>query len=350
MHLSSLRRFLSGLLILTTALLAGRAALAEWDNYQCAAAAQNGVAQLRLALAAAEMVSRERGPANGMLGDGTPPQPQRRLALAEARARTDSAFSDLQRVLAPARDDDTRWQLAGTQFKAAQTALRDARAEVDRIAALAQPEREPEALRAAVRGMVAVVPLLAPALSVLADNTQRDQPALANEVQGARLVAELREYAGLLGSHFTAALTRQQPLTSDERSAIDRTRGRIDQLRFLVALQVQATTASPATSQAWQAVGERYFGQAQQLVDRVIAAGQSHGQYGMDPAEFAGRYVPDMNTMFAVRDALLTQAASRAAEQRVAAGLALLLVAIGVALLAAVLAATLALSRRRYRP
>ena len=47
---------------------------------------------------------------------------------------------------------------------------------------------------------------------------------------------------------------------------------------------------------------------------------------------------------------LLTQAASRAAEQRVAAGLALLLVAIGVALLAAVLAATLALSRRRYRP
>ena len=58
----------------------------------------------------------------------------------------------------------------------------------------------------------------------------------------------------------------------------------------------------------------------------------------------------DMNIMFAVRDALLTQAASRAAEQRVAAGLALLLVAIGVALLAAVLAATLALSRRRYRP
>ena len=287
MHLSSLRRFLSGLLILTTALLAGRAALAEWDNYQCAAAAQNGVAQLRLALAAAEMVSRERGPANGMLGDGTPPQPQRRLALAEARARTDSAFADLQRVLAPARDDDTRWQLAGAQFKAAQTALRDARAEVDRIAALAQPEREPEALRAAVRGMVAVVPLLAPALSVLADNTQRDQPALANEVQGARLVAELREYAGLLGSHFTAALTRQQPLTSDERSAIAEIEGTsLPWLApcFLVALLVQATTASPATGQAWQAVGERYFGQAQQLVDRVIAAGQSHGQYGMDPA------------------------------------------------------------------
>lgn len=107
MPLKRLLHLLAALLTLFTLLLVGRLAATEWQSYQRAAAGRAAVDQLHQALTAAERVSRERGPSNGLL----------------------------------------------------------------------------------------------------ADEAQQALPALGSNLLGARLVAELREHAGQLGSHFTAALS-----------------------------------------------------------------------------------------------------------------------------------------------
>ena len=58
----------------------------------------------------------------------------------------------------------------------------------------------------------------------------------------------------------------------------------------------------PALQAAWQRVDKHYFSLAGDLIERVLTAGSTDGHYGMDPAGFAALYVPDMNTLFELRD------------------------------------------------
>ena len=350
MSLSRLLRLLAAILTLATALLVGRIASVEWQNAVRAAEGRTAVADLRQALAAAEMVSRERGPTNGVLGDDTPPQPQRRALLAEARSRTDAAFAALHQVLDTGPTDDRRLN-ATRQFRQAEADLRAARSGVDALAAQPKADRAPQLIRERVAAMVAVVPLIAPSISLMAEEAQQALPALGDDVQGARMAAELREYAGLLGSHFTAALAAQQPFSDAERAAIERTRGRIDQLRSLLDLRLR-TPGTPAGDQrAWQQVSQAYFGQAGALVNRVVAAGNSDGRFVMDPAAFATAYVPDMNSLFGLRDLLLDNATARAnAQARQAATVLWVTTAGSVVLLGVLAAALLMVQRRLLRP
>ena len=346
MSLTRLLRLLAALLTLSTAVLVARIALVESRNQALANEGRVAVADLRQALTAAEMVSRERGPTNGVLGDDSPPQPQRRERLAEARGRTDAAFAALRRMLADS-PPDARHANAARHFQQAEAALASARAAVDALAALPKAQRTATQIRQRVADMVAVVPLIAPSIGLTAEEAQQALPALGDDVQGARMAAELREYAGLLGSHFTAALTAQQPFSADERAAIERTRGRIDQLRGLLDLRLRTPgTAAPA-QQAWQQVGEAYFGRAAALVDRVVAAGQGDGRYGLDPGGFATAYVPDMNSLFSLRDLLLDSATARADAQARQAATVLWLTAAGSAVLLAVLGASMLMVQRR---
>ena len=346
MSLSRLLRLLAAILTLATALLVGRIASVEWQNAVLAADGRTAVADLRLALAAAEMVSRERGPTNGVLGDDTPPQPQRHARLAEARSRTDAAFAALRQVLDTGPTDD-RHQNATRQFRQAEADLRAARNGVDALAAQPKAARAPQQIRERVAAMVALVPLIAPSISLMAEEAQQALPALGDGVQGARMAAELREYAGLLGSHFTAALTAQQPFSDAERAAIDRTRGRIDQLRSLLDLRLRTPGTPGSDQRAWQQVNQAYFGQAGALVDRVVAAGNSDGRFGMDPAAFATAYVPDMNSLFGLRDLLLDNATARANAQARQAGTVLWITIAGSLVLLGVLAAAMLMVQRR---
>ena len=350
MSLTRLLRLLAAMLTLATALLVGRVATVEWRNQDRAAQGRAAVAQLRQALVAAEMVSRERGPTNGVLGDDTPPLPQRREHLAEARARSDTALAALGQVLADS-PADARHQHAARHVQLARDALHNARAGVDALSGQPKAQRTPAQIRAQVAAMVAVVPLIAPAISLMAEDAQQALPALGDEVQGARMAAELREHAGLLGSHFTAALTAQQPFSAEERAAIERTRGRIDQLRSLLDLRLRTPGTADAAQQAWRQVQQAYFGQATSLVDRVVAAGGNGGRYGMDPAAFAAAYVPDMNSLFNLRDLLLDSAAARASAQARDARRVLWFTAAGsLALLVVLAASMLMVQRRLLRP
>lgn len=288
----------------------------EWAQFEQSRHALHSVQRLRVALVAAEMVSGERGPTNGMLGDRTPHGDADLAArLAQARERTNVAFLAYQRLLA-ADDDPLHPHHAMGEAVAMQQALEQARDQVDRLLARPVSERSAADIRESVRAMVELVPRLAPAITVFADQAQQADAELAPVVWGARLAAELREYAGQLGSLFTPALTRQQPFTVSEQAAIDQVKGRIEQLKHLLGLRVASSEGSSEVQSAQAAMAQRYFGQAARLLASIEQAGRTDGRYGLTPAEFAESYVPDMDAIVELRDALLNEAERRSVKAR----------------------------------
>lgn len=302
-------------LVLVVVLGVSRFVVIEWRQMQQADQGLQAVHRLRVALVLAEMVSRERGPMNGVLGDGSAANAALRERLKQARARTDQAYAAFDEVLS-SNGGATRDPLMARQAAAFRAALQLARTEADRVADMPRSQRSTDSIRQAVRGMVDLVPLLAPAITQFADDAQLADPSLGSSVWGARMTAELREYAGLLGSLFTPALARQQPFSRDEFAAIAQVNGRIEELRHLVGVRVGQSQPSDAIMRAHAQVERRYFGKAAQLLAAVQAAGQSDGRYGLTPAEFAARYVPDMDAIVALRDALLDDAEERSAHTR----------------------------------
>ena len=295
----------------------------EWAQFEQSRRAQQAVQRLRVALVAAEMVSRERGPTNGLLGEATPGgTPELRERLARARQRTDEAFLAYRRVL----DDDqpaSRHQDIRREARELVQALQQARTRIDLLIQRPGAQRSAADIRDSVRAMIDLMPRLAPAATTFADEAQHADAELAPPVWGARLAAELREYAGQLGSLFTPALSRQQPFTEGETAAIDQVKGRIDQLHHLLGLRVAATDGAMEGGQAGGAVrvaqaamAQRYFGNAAGLLGEVERAGRTHGRYGLTPAEFAARYVPDMDAIIELRDALLSEAEQRSIDAR----------------------------------
>lgn len=345
MSLRVLIRWLVALVVLATLVLVARLATTEWRSASRVAEGLHAMALLREALVAGEMVSRERGPMNGLLGEPLPPRAERVEALREARARTDQAFDALGRALA-APGGDARTREVAAAFGDTRQALAQARGAIDALTARPRDGREAKAIVEAVQGMMRIVDRLAPAVVSFGYLAQRAVPQLSNELQGAILAAELREQAGRLGSHLTAALTRREPFDPEDRLRIARTQGRIDELRFLIELRLHGQSDA-GVAQAWQAVEARYFGDANELLARVMATGEADGRFDLDAAGFAAAYVPAMNTLFAVRDGLLDAAQAHAAAQRGIAQGVLSLVSVSAALLLAILGCTIVMLHRR---
>ncbi|PJI96176.1 diguanylate cyclase (GGDEF)-like protein [Acidovorax sp. 69] len=315
MQLSRMLHLLGALVLVATIALVGRMATTEWRSVHQASESLRLLDQLRLGLLAVEMVSRERGPTNGALGDALPLEAHRAQALQEARARTDQAFDALLQAVAFVPRPAVGSAGLAQSVQVARQALVKARSGVDEALAMPQSQRSATTIREAVYGMVAVVPLLAPVTNALASTAQHAYPVLSDDVQGARLAVDLREYAGLLGSHFTAALVKGEPFSPAERRAIDETRGRIAQLRALVELRLPLPGKSAAAVHAWGRVEARYFGVTQALLDTVLAQGDGDGHYGLSAAGFAALYVPEMNPILELRDALLVQAHEQASQE-----------------------------------
>lgn len=299
-------------------LVAGRIMFVDWRELRRAEHAVVLIEQLRLGMVAAEMVSRERGPANGVLGADAPQPQALQEALASARGRTDQAYAAFARALRQVPQDGRRTAI-GRQVEGFQTALDQARRRVDAIAALPLAQREPESIKVAVDGMIRLVGMLRPVIMLVIDDLHEDQPAMSSVVVGAMLASELRELTGQLGSLLTPALSLDAPLSVEERLAIERMRGRIAQLRVLVASRVSVGHVTDAVRQAHARMERDYFGRADALVTQLLQSGD-RGGYGMSTAQFAARYVPDMNAILGLRDALFDEGRARGeamrAEQR----------------------------------
>src|SRR5688572_6586014 len=306
--------------IVLFALIAGllaRIVHTEWRNYR---SAQDGLQAMRIAhkaMVAAEKASVERGPANGVLGDAEPPDPAKRQRLREARNITDAALRDL--IDTATRERDPRAQGAVRAIRKAQAALVAARSAVDRVADLPKTQRGPE-VTGAVHQMFDVIPSIIEGVTIFSRNAEQVYPELSSELLSARFAAELREYAGRLGSEFTAALTESRRLSEAEAQRIRLLRGRLEQLRSLIELSIGGDGTDPRIVEAVRTTKRAYFEQDLNLIQGLELASAEWRPYGMSTAEFAARYVPAMGTIIQLRDALIGVAIESAEASQAAAG------------------------------
>ncbi|HEX7688600.1 MAG TPA: diguanylate cyclase [Burkholderiaceae bacterium] len=315
-----------------------------WHDLSHAQAGLAEMRQLQALLVVAEMASRERGPANGVLGDELPGDPAKRQRLLLARQKTDSAFDALRRMPGTASDATERVQ---PMILRARQQLERARLAVDAEARKPRAARTPAEIREAVNQMIEVVDDLTPATIRLTNDASATFPVAANSLVAARQAAMLREYAGRLGSLFTGSLTLRRRLSTQERAAIDQMRGRIEQLRQQLSAFAAAAGSLPPAQAAIDDMQARYFGRAIPFVEAQTDIGMRDAQYDVDTAQFAARYVPDMDPIIAVRDVLMADATDHARRGLAHARDAALLTASGAVLTLGLLALTLWLLHRR---
>ncbi|HJV96254.1 MAG TPA: GGDEF domain-containing protein [Albitalea sp.] len=272
-----------------------------WLAYGRADDAARSFQALRAALLVMEKVSAERGPTNGVLGEDLPLPAERQAALHRARAASDEHIAQLLDTLRP--EHCPACTADAGAVRRAQADLANARANIDRLVALPLRSRGSAALADGVDRMIAVIPEFLPVVSARTASVTRGDPDVLNCLILARLAADLREHAGQLGSRFTGALAMHRMLTLAEQLAIERTHGRIDQLRHLI--DTRTAGRSSLDQRATAALGTQYFGDGQRYVEAVRASASLPGGVDITTGQFAERYVPTMRAITDFRDSVL---------------------------------------------
>lgn len=288
-------------LLLTAGLVA-----TQWSAYRRGVESVGLVRDLQSGLQVMELVSVERGPTNGLLGAEHAELPQARAALAKARAATDTAIDHLLSALHENRRADFA-PIAAT-VDAMQLQLLQTRLMIDRLAGMPPSARRSQDISAAVDAMIG---LITPALVVTADLSTvalNADPSLRSGLGSARLAASLREYAGQIGSRFTAAIATHRALRPDEVIGIAKLAGRAEQMRSVIDLQLRSYQNDAALQEALNAIDADYFGNGMPMMQHLLEIGLRSGNYPLTTSELAREYVPKMQSILGLRDMLLQHA------------------------------------------
>jgi diguanylate cyclase (GGDEF)-like protein len=293
-----------------------------------------------------ESVSAERGPANGALGADARNAPALRLPLINARAESDRRLAVLRSLIAS--DVCPNCTIERASVDAVQAQLVAARKQVDSLIAQPIEKRDHDAVLSAVNQMIAVIPNFGPLANASGAGIVRGDPNALNCVLTARLTAQLREQAGLLGSTFTAALTAHRPLSEAELFAQERAKGRIDELRSLIAARVEHTPISATT---YQRLTSAYYDNGLSYMARVREMATPPEGANLTAAELAAEYVPTMRPIVQFRDYVLDLAETEVKGHRNESLMFLVASAIGTAgVLYLLLIASVYFRRRFVQP
>jgi len=287
-----------------------------WNSYQQYSSNEANLVNLRrfhASLQAASRISAERGPANNAMTEPTGAQPFT-AQLRQSRAGVDEALDGLRSLMTAAAAPAPAWALA--QFDVVRGALAQARKRVDAVVAQEPSDRGPAELQGAIESMFGVVDTTQALVDELGGRTTEADPAMAPVVIVATLVTELRDIAGRLGSQYIVPLRAQAPPGPERLAEIVRLRARIEQMRAIVAANLRTCLDDPRVAAAWDAVNTRYFGDAFDLLDGLKLGGDGAVPYAMSPSEFTRALVPNMSTLQALRDAILTVTFERATSAR----------------------------------
>ncbi len=286
-----------------------RSVMQEWNTVSAALRGLRAMELTALAMTIAEKASFERGPSIAAMGDTDAPTPALQERLAKARTVSDAAFDAALKALEHSARDEHRAAIA--QIEKARSELAQARQKVSRIAALPHAERTAPGTRFTrepIDQMFGVVDIALEAVTILSADAERVYPELTQPLVGARLAAELREYAGRLGSQFTSPIGARQPLGIQERRDIPRIIGRIEELRHLIEVQARANAADARVAAAIGEMKSRYFGIGLPFINSLTVAGEAGGDYGMNLPEFVARYVPEMASIVTLRETMFETA------------------------------------------
>jgi diguanylate cyclase (GGDEF)-like protein len=139
----------------------------------------------------------------------------------------------------------------------------------------------------------------------------RADSSLTSLITAARLATNMRDYAGQLGSVFTAPLVGKRPMTAADTTKLDRIMGHLDALNEQFRLIYSKLDPDPAMDTALADVDTRFFGAGRTLVLQTAEIGRTSGSYGMSTAAFAARYVPEMVSVVTLRDAAVARFVQR---------------------------------------
>jgi diguanylate cyclase (GGDEF)-like protein len=310
MRLTRLFMCTTGVLLTLVVVMLGRSTIQDTKMVE---AAEQGMKAMELAyrvMKFAEKASAERGPTIPVLNDtAMPPDAAKRERLVNARAMTDDALKHALAGLEEGLHGQSRSsaQMALGHIQKARDELSYARIEVERVAAMPVNERlapEQRLTRVPIDKMFTVIDTVFEGVTALSAEAERIYPDLSLQLVGARYAAELREYAGRLGSQFTVPLATQKPLGAEEKRDIPELIGRIRQLRQLVEVRARVTSVDPKLDVAMSEMNKRYFGVGLPLIAALTEAGLSGRAYGVDSAQFVASYVPEMKSIVELRDAM----------------------------------------------
>ncbi|MGS0891360.1 sensor histidine kinase [Burkholderia stagnalis] len=292
---------------------------------------------IRDAMGAANVISAERGPTNAALARLQDDDAAEMRNLRAARHRSDQTLARLRAGIVQATVLDARER--GSLLHALdtiRTMLADARAEVDALDARPPASRSVPAIQHAQARLFRI----ADALSLLIDRTMtgtamRD-PHQSGAILLARLLSDLREYAGRTGSLLIAPMFERQPLDRAQFADIMRMRGRIDQLRTLIDGAVGAHRDDDEVARGYAQLNAAFDGRILPLVDAIVDAGRT-GAYPMSAAGFSTTIVPYFRPCELLRDRVIDLARRRAIADRSDARLKVGMSAIATALCIAIL-------------
>lgn len=287
------------------------------------------------ALRAATLVSAERGPGNSLMGDDNDPDSPYLARLQTYRESSDLALDELGRALSA--DSDAAGEGAPEALTLVRQRLAVGRREVDRVAALPRQARSPEQIRQAITTMFTVVDALVPVVNASGARIIENDNKLAGPVILARLMGDLRENAGRIGSLLVPSLVTGQPMNTAQRHGVNRLRGRVEQLGATLEQHAAVVLHDDATTHLMEQVQRRYFGAALDLVDEVVQASLAGRVYPLTAGQFTERIVPDFRPLETLRERVVVLTMQRAVAARDAARNSMLLS------LAAVLASLLVL-------
>jgi diguanylate cyclase (GGDEF)-like protein len=257
-------------------------------------------------LKAGNAISAERAPSNMLLTlDPRAAQvyASTRAEVAHARGRTDDALDQLDRLIRARPEADAEQP----QLARAKASLAKARADYDTLARNAPFERSPQDLQLAIDTLIVARRQLDPLIADFYREAAELAPDQAGTMQMARILSDLREYGGRLGSMLVVPLSTPEPIDPARHLVIANLRGRIDQLRALMPAHAKPDAQHDDDIDHLRAQVERgFFDHTLALIDTLTA--RSGTDYGIRAAAFTSQVLPDLLALEKLEDRFMQRA------------------------------------------
>lgn len=261
-------------------------------------------------LAAATRVSAERGPTNAALGRDFVANAPVLERLGSFRAASDEAIA----LIAPG-------PTLAIETERLRERLAQSRGMVDALLARPLAERSDDEVQQAIFAMFKAYDATQPVAGAAVTEVLESDADLVGQALIARMVAELRDYAGRLGSYVVIAIANGAPLSGANRTAFEQTQGRILEIRDMIGRHMAAHPAA-SVRQAHAATEQAFFRDGLRLINETHQ--RQGGPGSLDtPDSFTDMIVPGFAPIEKLRDAFFDAAFAQLEDVRTDARTAL---------------------------
>jgi diguanylate cyclase (GGDEF)-like protein len=312
MQLQAQLRVGAALLLAVAAGISGYVFLGYAQAYRQSTQNLRALMSYNQVLKAGNALSAERAPSNILLSldqDAGPVYEAAVAQMADARHHTDNTLEQLEQLLAqrpPANPEQ------GELLQASES-LSKGRAEIDRLLQRAPPARSPQDLQDAINQMVTARKQLDPLIGDFFADAVENAPDQSRTMQMARILSDLREYGGRIGSMLIVPLSTPEPIDPARHRIIDLLRGHIDELHRLLPEHIDPDdNGSDSIDSARARVEHDFFGHMLPLIDTLVA--RSGANYGLRAAAFTNQTMPNLMELEKLEDLFIQRALGQFAQ------------------------------------